>query len=84
MRKDLEFVITSSRLKWFDSSSFQRGHLIFPLFRCHSVVRKQPMFLTTHYKTDRIFNDISKIYDLRETNVRKDLEFVTTSSRLKW
>ena len=83
MRKDLQFMTTSCRIKWFEISSFG-GDLIFALFRCHSVVRKQPMCLTTHRETNRKFNDLFKMYDLRGTNVRKDLQFMTTSCRIKW
>ena len=36
------------------------GDLIFALFRCHSVVQKQPMCLTTHRETDRKFNELLK------------------------
>ena len=36
------------------------GGLIFALFHCHFVVRKQPVFLTTHRESDRKFNELSK------------------------
>ena len=59
VRKHLQFMTTSSRIKWFEISSFG-GDLIFALFRCHSVVRKQPICLTTHRETDGKFNDLFK------------------------
>ena len=59
VRKDLQFMTTSSRIKWFEILNFG-GDLIFALFRCHSVVRKQPMCLTTHRETDRKFNELLK------------------------
>ena len=54
MRKDLQFMTTSSGLRF----QVSEGDLIFALFRCHSVVRKQPMCLTTRRETDGKFNEL--------------------------
>ena len=45
---EIEQIIGSERVLWF------------ALFHCHSVVRKQPMFLTAHHVNDRKFNEFSK------------------------
>ena len=84
MRKDLQFMTTSSRIKWFEISSFGGGTLYLLYF---TVILLYENNRCTPPHIVRLMGNLmsfSKIYDLRGTNVRKDLQFMTTSSRIKW